>query len=279
MSQAKGNSYDTEKLGRWRKTTFASEGEAACGWRNYETVIATDGKIITDERIRLKKVFTQTHPDLTSDSELEYPYYLQIWWSRDTQKMLIKAEESMMRASTIEETPEAIAAFEAQFDAVEESIHANFAASSSHTTPPSRMHQSPGRGTQLLPVQTSTQQTTPVADDATKKRYEAAKRSLSAAHGSWDRFKREVDADRPQWDSSENTAGSKLLESFTIKMEAGNGIDATVLKQEVAFKGISVNVCDIEDVETTAKEVTDKMFVLLKDIKKRRENLNSIAII
>ena len=191
--------------------------------------------------------------------------------------MLIKAEESMMRASTIEETPEAIAAFETQFDAVQESIHANFAASSSHSTPPSRMHQSPGRGTQLLPVQTSTQPS--VADDGTKKRYEAAKRSLSAAHGSWDRFKREVDADRPQWDSSENTAGSKLLESFTIKMEEGNGIDATVLKKEVAFKGISVNVCDIEDVETTAKEVTDKMFVLLKDIKKRRENLNSIAII
>ena len=191
--------------------------------------------------------------------------------------MLISVQESMLRASTIEETPEAIAAFENQFAKVQESIHANFAGSSSNDTPPALMHQSPGRGTQLLPAQTSTHQTTPVADDATKKRYEAAKRSLSAAHGSWDRFKREVDADRPQWDSSENTAGSKLLESFTIKMEAGNGIDATVLKQEVAFKGISVNVCDIEDAETTAKEVTDKMFVLLKDIKKRRDTLNSIA--
>ena len=65
MSKVVGNSYDTETLARWRKTTVASEGEAACGWRNYETVVHTDGKMITDERIRLKKVFTQTHPDLT----------------------------------------------------------------------------------------------------------------------------------------------------------------------------------------------------------------------
>ena len=85
MSKVVGNSYDTDTLARWRKTTVASEGEAACAWMNYETVIKSDGQMITDERIRLKKVHTQLHPDLEADTTLEWPFYLQIWWSRDTQ--------------------------------------------------------------------------------------------------------------------------------------------------------------------------------------------------
>ena len=273
MSKVVGNSYDTETLARWRKTTVASEGEAACGWRNYETVIKSDGQMITDERIRLKKVHTQLHPDLEADTTLEWPFYLQIWWSRDTQKMLIKTEDAVVRDSTVEATPEAVEAFESQFASVQKAIYGNFASSSLPVAPAVRMQQSPARGTQLVPIQAGPA----VADDATKKRYEAAKRSLSAAHGNWDRFKREVDVDRPSWGSSENTVGSKLLESFIEKLVSGNDIDGDVLKQEVKLKGLNVNECDINEVETKAKEVTDGMFVLLKDIKKRRDTLNSIA--
>ena len=186
--------------------------------------------------------------------------------------MLIKTEDAVVRDSTVEATPEAVEAFEAQFVSVQKAIYGNFASSSLPVAPAARV-QSPARGTQLVPIQAGP----PVADDATKKRYEAAKRILSAAHGNWDRFKREVDADRPSWDSSENTAGSKLLESFIEKLVSGNDIDGDVLKQEVKLKGLNVNECDINEVETKAKEVTDGMFVLLKYIRKRRDTLNSIA--
>lgn len=193
MSKVVGNSYDTDTLARWRNTTVASGGEAARGWRNYETVVKSDGQVITDERTRLKKAHTLLHPDLEADTTLEWPFYLQIWWSRDTQTLLIKTEDAVVRGSTVEATPEVVEALESQFASVQKAIYGNFASSSLPVAPAVRMQQSPARGTQLVPMQAQPA----VADDTTKKRYEAARRSLSAAHGNWDRFKREVDADRP----------------------------------------------------------------------------------
>ena len=78
----------------------------------------------------------------------------------------------------------------------------------------------------------------------------------------------------PQWEISENPAGSKLLESFIEKMTIGNEIHGDVLKQEARLKWLNVIDCDITDVEKKAKGVTDSMCVLLKDID---YTLNSIA--
>ena len=97
------------------KTTASKKKQ---GWRTYERVENIEGKIITAELLRLKKLTAKKHGSLGGeDSKLAYPYDQIIWWTQDLFSELQAISDTVeLERSSDGASVGAIAAFAAGFD-------------------------------------------------------------------------------------------------------------------------------------------------------------------
>jgi hypothetical protein len=101
-----------------KSLTNSRTSAAKGGWRSYEWVENKEGKMITAELLRLKKLTAKKHASLAGeDSKLQYPYDQLIWWRQELFTELTSVTDTAeLEVNSDGADGEALSAFSAGFN-------------------------------------------------------------------------------------------------------------------------------------------------------------------